>query len=206
MSEDSDRGPGLTPASPAVGIADAADEAAVVDTILLAFAGDPAARWTWPHARDYVAHMPGLIRAFGGRAFLHGSAYCTDAHGGAALWLPPGVAPDEEPLGALIQHTAAAEVRDDCLAVIEQMGTFHPEGPHWYLPLIGVDPARQGRGLGDALMAYALQRCDRDRLPAYLESSNPRNIPLYRRHGFAEIGAIQVGSSPTIVPMLRAPR
>jgi GNAT superfamily N-acetyltransferase len=48
--------------------------------------------------------------------------------------------------------------------------------PHWYLPLIGVDPAHQGKGHGDALMAYALQQCDRDHLPAYLESTNPRNI------------------------------
>ncbi len=61
--------------------------------------------------------------------------------------------------------------------------TTRPE-PHWYLPLIGVDPAHQGEGHGDALMAYALARCDRDHAPAYLESSKPRNIPFYRRYGF----------------------
>jgi hypothetical protein len=55
-------------------------------------------------------------------------------------------------------------------------------------------------------MAYALARCDRDHAPAYLESSNPRNIPFYSRHGFEPLGAIQVGSSPTVVPMLRGPR
>lgn len=205
MSEHRDSGPGQT-AWPAVGVAGAADEPPIVHTIVLAFAADPVTRWTWPHAQDYVTHMPSLVRAFGARAFLHGSAYRVDAHGGAALWLPPGVTPDEEPLIAIIRDTSAASARDDCLSVIERMGTFHPEGPHWYLPLIGVDPARQGRGLGDALMRYALQRCDRDGVPAYLESSNPRNIALYRRHGFEEIGAIQVGSSPTIVPMLRQPR
>jgi hypothetical protein len=55
-------------------------------------------------------------------------------------------------------------------------------------------------------MAYALARCDCDHAPAYLESSNPRNIPFYRRYGFEPLGAIQAGSSPTLVPMLRRPR
>jgi ribosomal protein S18 acetylase RimI-like enzyme len=55
-------------------------------------------------------------------------------------------------------------------------------------------------------MEHALSRCDAEGLPAYLESSNPRNIPLYQRHGFEILGKIQVGSSPPVVPMLRAPR
>jgi ribosomal protein S18 acetylase RimI-like enzyme len=74
------------------------------------------------------------------------------------------------------------------------------------LPFIAVDPAYQGKGHGEALMAYALARCDRDKLPAYLESTNPRNVSLYRRHGFEPIGTIQVGSAPPIVPMLRRAR
>ena len=86
------------------------------------------------------------------------------------------------------------------------MAKYHPDEPHWYLPLIGVDPAQQGKGLGDALMRHALVRCDRAGQPAYLESSNPRNISLYRRHGFEELGTIQAGSSPALVPMLRRPR
>ena len=59
---------------------------------------------------------------------------------------------------------------------------------------------------GSALLRYALEQCDRDGMPAYLESSNPRNIPLYQRHGFEIIGTIQAGSSPTVVPMLRRAR
>ena len=90
--------------------------------------------------------------------------------------------------------------------MFEQMASFHPHELHWYLPLIGVDPARQGQQLGDKLLAHALARCDADRLPAYLESSNPRNLGFYQRHGFETLGKIQVGSSPTIVPMLRKPR
>jgi ribosomal protein S18 acetylase RimI-like enzyme len=90
--------------------------------------------------------------------------------------------------------------------VFEQMGKFHPEEPCWYLPLIGVDPTCQGRGYGSALLRYALEQVDGTGAPAYLESSNPRNVPLYERHGFEVLGRIQAGSSPTVVPMLRRPR
>jgi ribosomal protein S18 acetylase RimI-like enzyme len=99
-----------------------------------------------------------------------------------------------------------ASVRGDLYSVLEQMARFHPGEPHWYLPLIGVDPVHQGRGHGSALMAHALQQCDRDRTAAYLESTNPRNITLYQRNGFEIIGKIQVGASPPILPMLRPPR
>jgi ribosomal protein S18 acetylase RimI-like enzyme len=90
--------------------------------------------------------------------------------------------------------------------VSERMARHHPSEPHWYLPLIGVVPAHRGKGVGDALMRHALAACDRDGLPAYLESTNPRNITLYERHGFERIASIQSGSSPIIVPMLRKPR
>jgi GNAT superfamily N-acetyltransferase len=192
--------------SPEVRIVAPADQAAAVDTVVLAFAGDPVSRWSWPHAQQYLAAMPRLVAAFGGRAFDNRTAYCTDAWGGVALWLPPGVRPDEDRLGEIVQTTVSDSIRDDSFALFEQMAKYHPTEPHWYLPLIGVDPAHQGKGLGDALMTHALQRCDRDHLPAYLESTNPRNITLYRRHGFEALGTIQAGSSPTLVPMLRQPR
>jgi len=86
------------------------------------------------------------------------------------------------------------------------MGGFHPAEPHWYLPLIGVEPSCQGRGCGGALLSFALERFDREKQVAYLESSNPRNIRLYERHGFERLGEIQAGSSPTLVPMARRPR
>jgi ribosomal protein S18 acetylase RimI-like enzyme len=86
------------------------------------------------------------------------------------------------------------------------MARYHPKEPHWYLPLIGIDPAHQGRGLGGALMRHATEICDRERVPAYLESSNLRNVPLYQRHGFEVMGKIQAGSSPVITPMLRWPQ
>jgi GNAT superfamily N-acetyltransferase len=197
---------GRTMPSPKAKTMAPADEAAAVDTIVLAFATDPMARWSWPDAHQYLVSMPRLVRAFGGGAFQHESAYCTDHYIGTALWLPPGVHPDEQVMTELTEHTVADAIREDLFGVFEQMAKYHPTEPHWYLPLIGVDPAHQNQGHGNVLMAYALTKCDRDHLPAYLESSNPRNMPLYQRHGFEPLGTIQVGTSPPMVPMLRRAR
>ena len=152
-------------AAPVASTITPADEAAAIDTIGLAFAADPVARWSWPKSETYLHSMPALARAFGGRAFGQGSAYATDSFFGAALWLPPGTTPDEERLGELIQETVSASIRDDLVTVFEKMAGYHPHEPHWYLPLIGVDPAHQGKGHGNALMTCALQACDRDHLP-----------------------------------------
>ena len=92
-------------------------------------------------------------------------------------------------------------------SVTVSVGGFVPKAyrTHWYLPLLAVDCAHQGRGYGSALLRHGLERCDRDGLPAYLEASSPRNKPLYERHGFREIGVIQGGTSPPVWPMVRNP-
>ena len=177
-----------------------------VAVIVLAFATDPAARWTYPEPAQYLEYFPAVVRAFGGRAFTQGTGFHVDDFAGAALWLPPGVGLDEEAMAAIMERSMPAERQPEMAAVFEQMGGYHPSEPHWYLPLIGVDPACQGKGLGSTLLQHTLARCDREHVPAYLESSNPANISLYRRHGFVELGTIQQGSSPPIVPMLRAAR
>lgn len=198
----------MTPSdtAPVVYSIDEASSEAAFAALVLAFSTDPAARWSWPQPDDFLRNMPLLARAFGGKSFGLGTAFGIDRLAGVALWLPPGVSSDEEALSELIEHTAPAEVQKDAAGVFEQMAGFHPKEPHWYLPLIGVDPARQGQRFGDKLMAHALARCDAEQMPAYLESSNPSNLSFYRRHGFEALGEIQVGSSPTLVPMLRRPR
>jgi ribosomal protein S18 acetylase RimI-like enzyme len=191
---------------PAVRTLTSEDESAAIATIVMSFAADPITRWTWPKPDQYLAAMPRMARAFGGRAFAHGSALATDGFTSVALWLPPGVEPDEEQLDVVMQSTVEPSRLEEGAGMFEQMMAYHPHEPHWYLPLIGADPAHFGEGHGDALMSHALARCDRERVPAYLESTNPRNISLYRRHGFEALGTIQVGSSPPLVPMLRKPR
>jgi GNAT superfamily N-acetyltransferase len=86
------------------------------------------------------------------------------------------------------------------------MGSHRPSKPYWWLPLIGVDPLHRHKGLGSALLRHALVRCDRDHMPAHLETGNPANVPLYERHGFKPLGSFQIGSSPIMFPMRRAAR
>src|SRR5262245_27682359 len=107
------------------------DEARAVDTIVLAFAGDPMTRWVWPRPHQYLAAMPRFARAFAGAAFAHGGAFCSDEYAGAALWLPPGVHPDEEQMGALMESTAAPAAGEAGDAIFEQMAKYHPKEPHW---------------------------------------------------------------------------
>jgi ribosomal protein S18 acetylase RimI-like enzyme len=191
---------------PIIKTATESDEARVIDVLVLAFSTDPAARWTWPDPHQYLTHFRELVKAFGGKAFTHDSAYYVDGYGGASLWLPPNVRPDEAAMTALFQHSASEQIQSDLARVFERMESYHPREPHWYLPFIGVDPFLQGNGLGSALMSHGLIRCDQDNKSAFLESSNSRNVPLYERHGFEVLGEIQVGTSPTIFPMFRKPQ
>lgn len=56
--------------------------------------------------------------------------------------------------------------------------------PHWYLEAIGVDPEREGRGFGSALVRAGMQRADRDQTPVYLETETERNVRFYEHLGF----------------------
>ena len=182
------------------------DEASTIDVLVRAFSEDPVAQWIWPDSQQYQMYFPSFVRVFGGKAFTYGSAYYVDGYAAAALWLPPDVLPDEYTLISIFQRTVSKQTQKDVFTVFDQMGRYHPSEPHWYLPLMGVDPLKQGKGLGSELMKHALVQCDQDNnKPAYLESSNPRNIPFYERYGFELLSTIQIGTSPHIFPMLRRP-
>jgi ribosomal protein S18 acetylase RimI-like enzyme len=178
----------------------------VFGALTLAFAADPPNRWMYPELQQYLAHFPAFARALGGAALPLRTAFVSPNYSAAALWLAPGVGPDEQALMNLIEESVAPGKRADLSAVIEEMVQYHPEEPHWYLPFIGVDPTQQGKGLGAALLRSVLTECDAARLPAYLESTNPRNQTFYERHGFRTLGEIRVGDCPPVVPMLRPPR
>ncbi len=182
------------------------DEDRVMGTIVLAFGSDPPARWMFPDPRQYLSSFPPFARAFGGGALRHGSAYHVEDFAGVALWLPPGVQPDETALMGILERAISAEKLPTVLTILESLGGHHPAEPHWYLPMTAVDPVKQRRGHGAALLHHALQRIDGDHLPAYLESTNPANIPLYERHGFELLGTVQVAEAPPMFPMLRGAR
>src|SRR5215831_17846711 len=177
-----------------------------IATLVLAFATDPVARWMYNDPHQYLLHIPRLFRALGKNSFEGGAAQRTNDGLGVALWLPPGIHGDDGPLEAVIAGSIADEKQAEVAAVFERTEHYRPAEPHWYLSLIGVEALHRNKGCGAALMAHGLQQYDRDHRPAYLWSSNPLNISLYERHGFKITGTIQVGSSPSIFPMLRCSR
>ena len=195
-----------TMTSPAIAIEEISGQDRTLATLVTAFCTDPVMRWLYPDPYQYLTYFPQFVRLLGGAAFDHGTAYSADQYRGAALWLPPGVHYDGEALGELMQRSVAEHDQESVFKVLEQVDAYHPTEAHWYLPAIGVDPNWQGRGYGSALLAAALAKCDQQHLPAYLESSNRRNIPLYERHGFEILGEIQAETSPTLWPMLRSAR
>jgi ribosomal protein S18 acetylase RimI-like enzyme len=177
-----------------------------IATLVLAFGTDPVARWMYGDPHQYLLHIPRLFRALGTSSFEAGAAQRTDDGIGIAIWLPPGVNGDDGPLEAVIAESIVGEKQAEVAAVFERAEHYRPTEPHWYLSLIGVEAFHRNNGCGAALLQSGLRRCDREHLPAYLWSSNPLNISLYERHGFEISGTIQVGSSPSIFPMLRCAR
>lgn len=187
-------------------VVDQAEAPRAASLQMLAFTADPVMRWMWPDPHAYLSHFPALVAGFGGRAFENEAAHVTADFRGGTLWLPPGVAPDGDALEKLMNDTVAEPARSAVFSILEQMSESHPHEPHWHLAFIGVDPAHQGQGIGAALLRYALERIDEQGLHAYLESSNPANISLYKRHGFEVVREIRIGDSPVVTPMLRVPR
>ena len=183
-----------------------AEQDNAVGAIVKAFSTDRAARWMYPDSQQYREHFQSFVKAFAGSAFEHGSADIVDGYLAAALWLPPGIHPDDEVMGKLIRSTVLESDQANVFALFQEMDRYHPTEPHWYLPMIGVDPAQQRKGYGSALLQHALARCDRENKLAYLESTSPRSVQLYQRHGFELLGTIRVGTSPQLFPMVRKPR
>ncbi len=190
----------------AVRVADRSDEPGVVGVMTLAFANDPACRRLYPDPVQYLRFFPEFVRLYGGRAFDHGGAHVTAGHRGAALWLPPYVHPDDEALEQLFERSVEPAARPELYEVYAAMKSHHPKEPHWFLPLIGIDPFLQGRGHGMALMTYGLRACDRDGVAAHLDSTHPSNIPFYERFGFELLTTIEIGGHPPVYPMRRQAR
>jgi ribosomal protein S18 acetylase RimI-like enzyme len=130
---------------------------------------------------------------------------------GAALWAPPGKGVTTA-LEGLRLAAAYANPRLWPRGPLVAYGLLsvehvHPRVPdHLYLATLGVRPADQGRGLGSLLLAPALELCDRDAVPAYLEASKKRNIAFYARHGFLVTREIKLPRGPTMYAMWREPR
>ena len=139
----------------------------------------------------------------------HGGCYTDTDRSGGALWDPPGhwKLPFSQILQASPKMVSAFGLHvPRALRVLSTIERQHPRTPHWYLAVLGTDPIHQGKGVGSALLAPILERCDREGVGAYLESSKESNVAFYRRHRFEVTGEIVLPGGPTVWPMWREPR
>ncbi len=191
------------------------DEAALLGEVLAdAFAEDPVFAWLIPpqvRGRDHRLRtfFTSMSRAYlrrGKPCYLSGDASA------AALWAAPGAW--AMPLSQVILEAApsALAFRGRLLRALRtqlQIERLHAgqSAPHWYLGYLGTRQDRQGQGLGTQMLREVLDRLDTDGVPAYLESSSERNLPLYQRNGFRVVGELQaLGHGPTIWRMWREPQ
>jgi len=177
-------------ASAQIRVAGRGDAAETAQMLARAFHHDPVFGWMLPaeDSRDRRLRRY-FVTELHHESLRHGAVEVACADGriaGAAVWFPPGAWLPGTEASALTGYLRAFGHRFGTAAQFQSVAVrAHPrEEPHWYLAIIGVDPARKGHGVGAALLRSRLRRCDQEGLPAYLESSNRENVPLYQHFGF----------------------
>ncbi len=176
-----------------------------------AFAEDPVwGIWSFP---DPVTRAAGLTRLLGFWAqagVRHNWSWLADAGRAASVWIPPGrvetTSEDDALFGPLVDELFGSRA-DAANELFESFEAHHPKDePHYYLSLLGTHPEHAGRGIGMSLMRANLARIDSERMPAYLESSNPRNIGRYEALGFHPRERFGPHEGPLITTMWRPAR
>ncbi len=185
------------------------DEAEVLGAALAdALADDPVFRWLIPASPRRDQRLLSFFSAMSSSYLQAGKpAYLADEDAGAALWSDPAtkwqlqfdLGQVRAVFGSFGPGRVVRAVRTQM-----QLSKLHPREPHWYLGYLGVRGSRQGQGMGGALLDEVLMRADDAEAPAYLESSNKRNLTLYQRRGFEIVEEVRLlGKGPSVWRMWR---
>jgi ribosomal protein S18 acetylase RimI-like enzyme len=172
------------------------DEAArLAQALARAFEDDPVSAWFFPDESDRLERLERMYRLlFVPDHVRYGEAYTSGGYAGVALWTPPG----EGKLSAMetlrLMPTIArifGRWTPRALRGLSYQESKYPERPHYHLVFIGVEPQRQGQGIGSQLMRPVLRRFDREGMPVYLEASTQGSRALYLRHGFEDLDVMR---------------
>lgn len=185
-----------------------ADAEEVGRTLAAGFGDDPVLCWVFEEP-GRAGKLGALFAFLTVEALLPlGATYVVP--GSCAAWTPPGSPSWPEERGVRLVTTLAPSCSPGDL---ERLGVLddtvraaHPAAPHWYLGLLATEPQLRGRGAGATLLRHSLGVVDAGHLPASLESTNPRNVPLYERHGFEVTGPVDLPGGPSLTAMWRMPR
>lgn len=110
---------------------------------------------------------------------------------GAAAWLLPrgaeAEAAESAAKNAFLAHTLGPQGLANYHRIVAFMAAQSPavvSAGAWYLSILGIAPAAQGRGLGAKLLAPTLAEADAAGAPCFLETFTPRSVAFYERLGF----------------------
>ncbi len=186
------------------------DVPALAAMLTRAFMDDPVAIWSCPPESLRPRVLERFQTARLRHLLLDEEVWTTPALNSAALWAPP-----QRWRTTLRQDAeiARSSLHPRLLARLPLVGfglvgleRSHPQRPpHWYLAVLGTDPAAQGQGHGSAVLGGVLAQCDADGIGAYLESSKERNIDFYARHGFRVTREHRLPRGPKMWAMWRDP-
>ena len=195
---------------PAPRIATAGDVPRLAGVLADAFINDPVYTWMLPGRLLLKPRLRALVTAEMEWCGLHqGTVWTTLDYDGAVVELPASAweMPTSMTGKQALTWLRAFGTRLSLAARVQRaMEARHPPEPHFYLRIVGVRPARQGHGIGSALMQATLQRADSAGLSAYIEASTQRSAALYERLGFVHMGAFELPEGgPPIWPMRRPP-
>lgn len=193
---------------------DPARHGAMAASMARAFQSEPNFEYVLPDPSLRAKVLPWVFRrSVAGIAESLGQAFTTEAGEGGAFWIAPsrrvdfGVAVRAGILGAPFRMGLGGAGRFAKLGkrVEEVRKSQLREEPHWYLMALGVDPSRQRRGIGGALLQPVLGIADRSVAPCYLETFAERNLAFYGRHGFQVCVEDSVPDGPRFWGMIRRP-
>jgi ribosomal protein S18 acetylase RimI-like enzyme len=173
------------------------------------FHDDPVTRWVYASDRRRPHWSERFFRWQVERLLDQDATWTVDDGAGAALWALPGRwREDARDTLRLLRLTLPGVVPrlPRVLIGLGQVESRHPAGRHMYLAVLGVEPDRQGEGLGSQVIRPGLDLCDQERLPAYLETGKERNLAFYGRHGFEVVDRLDLPKGPPVWFLWREPR
>jgi len=162
---------------------------AMAAVLARAFANDPMIRWPLPDGDglgDRIEQTFGSI--YRGIVDL-GLIWEAGDGDGFAVWIPAGMS-DQMFESDSAARDLVAPLTDDHAARYDVLWSWieaQTPADAWYLDVLGVDPAKQGTGVGSALVRFGLERAERDGADAFLETAVEANVTYYERFGFRTV-------------------